>query len=570
MITSAADQMVRARVLLEVQAPIAQQLLSDHKQVETRRYALPAELLGAPITLVESPAGTAGVSALPDVLPPAQPGLAVAGTVRFTECVAYADEAAWRADAHRHLCDAGGGYGWPEEGGVFGWVVGERAPAAPAGHESAAEPWRVVLEGAVLGMELRERADRGDGEPEVRVGAWSCEGGAAEASGRIPLGSLVLGVGGAPTAGLGVEAVLGLVRGAARPIELSFGTPSVPAMRRVQRSLFVELDWKAVTASLNAGVTAEVAQQQQGAVVAAAPPRIDSHMHLWGGDLEHADHPSPPELDGSYEALEAALEAAGLDVAVVVQPINYGFNHAPVAAALAAHPERLRGMALADPALGPAEAVAELQSLAAQGFRGVRFNPGLGSAGWMAGPTGLALYAKCGELGFPVGVMAFTGLLKVAADVDALLAASPSTPLIIDHWGFFVQPPVGGNTPWGGGAWGDADEAAWERLLAWGREHEQVHVKVSADFRVSVRADTEAVGDMRAVLLPRARALLAAFGARRLMWGSDFPWVADEGGGHAAAAKAAEALWREATGGDEGQMGEIFGGTAGRLFGVGE
>ena len=281
-------------------------------------------------------------------------------------------------------------------------------------------------------------------------------------------------------------------------------------------------------------------------------PRIDGHVHIWGLDGYPEAQPSPPGLVGTMEALRSKLAASGLQGALIVQPINYKFDHAPVGAALADYAiadsvPKLRGMALADPTMEPAAAVAALEVLVGQGFTGVRFNPGL-AEGWMVGPTGRALYSHCGELSMPVGVMCFTGLLQSADDIETLLALSPATPLIIDHWGFFRQPP---------GPDGTDDEAAWTKLLSWA-VIPTVHVKVSADFRVSAGAPF-------ADLVPRAKQLLEAFGADRLLWGSDFPWVEGQEGGHAAAVAAAEELWHGA-GADGPQTAAIFGGTAARLF----
>lgn len=294
--------------------------------------------------------------------------------------------------------------------------------------------------------------------------------------------------------------------------------------------------------------------------MAARCPRIDGHVHIWGLEGYPEAQPSPPELVGTAEALRSKLAASGLQGALIVQPINFKFDHAPVAAALAdnaaagAAAPQLRGMALADPSMDPASAVAAMDALAGQGFVGVRFNPGL-EPGWMVGPTGRALYTRCAELAWPVGIMCFSGLLQSSADIEALLAASPDTPLIIDHWGFFRQPP---------GPNGTNDEAAWSKLLSWAA-HPAVHVKVSADFRVSAGPQPMGGASVHTDLIPRAKELLGAFGAARLIWGSDFPWVEGQEGGHEAAVSAAEALWKEA-GADEAQRADIFGGTAARLF----
>ena len=115
-------------------------------------------------------------------------------------------------------------------------------------------------------------------------------------------------------------------------------------------------------------------------------------------------------------------------------------------------------MALADPSDDAAEAVSALDALAEQGFVGMRFNPGLQDR-WMVGPTGKALYSRCGELGWPVGVMCFKGLLPQLSAINALLDSSPETALILDHFGFFRQPATGGHQ----------GDAAPTRRLARGR-----------------------------------------------------------------------------------------------------
>ena len=182
------------------------------------------------------------------------------------------------------------------------------------------------------------------------------------------------------------------------------------------------------------------------------PPRIDAHVHIWGLDGYPEAQPSPPELVGTVEALRSVLAASGLQGALIVQPINYKFDHTPVGAALeeslwrrwqkdyyalADSVPQLRGMALADPSMEPAAAVAALEALVGQGFTGVRFNPDLAGpwrgSSWMVGPTGRALYSRCGELRMPVGVMCFTGLLQSADDIETLLALSPATLAMGDY-----------------------------------------------------------------------------------------------------------------------------------------
>ncbi len=291
---------------------------------------------------------------------------------------------------------------------------------------------------------------------------------------------------------------------------------------------------------------------------------IDSAVHVWSnGQPPYPWAVAPPEeltTTATYEALTASTQAAGVAGALIVQPANHKFDHSYVTAALRAHPDLYRGMCLANPTLSPVAAAAELARLHADGFVGVRFNPYLFPDG-MDSPVGHALYKKAGELQMPVGVMCFKGLLPQLPALTALLDASPATTLIVDHLGFFRQPATGGLQ--GGGA--ANDEAAWEALLALAARP-QVHVKVSALFRAS--AEPPPHKDLQ----PRVRQLLESYGARRLMWGSDFPFVllgGQERNDYAlnyAQASFVPAEW-EVAGLDEQAREQLMGGTAQRLFG---
>ena len=117
---------------------------------------------------------------------------------------------------------------------------------------------------------------------------------------------------------------------------------------------------------------------------------------------------------------------------------------------------------------------------------------------------------------------------------------------------------------------GDAasnDEEAWKALLALAARP-QVHVKVSALFRTSAEPPPHLD------LQPRVRELLAAYGASRLMWGSDFPFVLL--GGQARneyaldykQAAAVPGFWRIPEL-DEEAHAQLMGGTAAKLFGFG-
>ena len=86
-------------------------------------------------------------------------------------------------------------------------------------------------------------------------------------------------------------------------------------------------------------------------------------------------------------------------------------------------------MALAHDLSSPDGAVAELRRHAAHGFVGLRVNPYLWPAevraaggSWLAqDATANALWATAGELGMPIGVMGFAGLLPLLPSLEALM-----------------------------------------------------------------------------------------------------------------------------------------------------
>lgn len=146
----------------------------------------------------------------------------------------------------------------------------------------------------------------------------------------------------------------------------------------------------------------------------------------------------------------------------------------------------------------------------------------------------------------PVGFMCFKGLPLHFEDISALLKMHPDTKVVLDHWGFFLQN-------------GEVQAEAWEQLISLA-SYPQVHVKVSALFRVSKESWPYADLDSRLLQLVKA------YGANRLMWGSDYPFVQQQCGYQRAVTAMTE--WAGATGElSAEEWNFIFCGTAESLFG---
>ncbi|OAY68331.1 4-sulfomuconolactone hydrolase [Ananas comosus] len=244
---------------------------------------------------------------------------------------------------------------------------------------------------------------------------------------------------------------------------------------------------------------------------------IDSHLHVWATPQEAVEkYPyfpgNEPSLRGDVDFLLEQMAEAGVDGALIVQPINHKFDHSYVTSVLKKHPSKFVGCLLANPA-EDGSGVKQLEDLIVKdGYRAVRFNPYLWPSGQkMTNEIGKAMFAKAGELGAPVGFMCTKGLNLHIEEIEELCTNYPSTPVILDHMAF-CKPPIN-----------DEEQKAFSTLLRLSR-FPQVYIKFSAIFRFSREPypfqDTS----------PLLAQVIASYGANRVMWGSDFPYVVPECG----------------------------------------
>ncbi|KAF3786298.1 4-sulfomuconolactone hydrolase [Nymphaea thermarum] len=244
-------------------------------------------------------------------------------------------------------------------------------------------------------------------------------------------------------------------------------------------------------------------------VSASAPSSsniIDSHLHIWASPQEAAgEFPySPghePTLQGDLNFLLKCMEDAGVDGALIVQPINHMFDHSLVTSALRRHPTKFVGCCLANPANDGA-GIRQLEHLVIEeGYRAVRFNPYLWPSNQkMTNEIGKSLFRKAGELGVPVGIMCFKGLHLHLSEIEELCTEFPSTTVIIDHMGF-CKPPIN-----------EAERHIFAGLLRLSK-FPRVYIKYSALFRISRSSfpyeDTA----------PLLSQVITSYGINRIMWG---------------------------------------------------
>ncbi|GMN49297.1 hypothetical protein TIFTF001_018459 [Ficus carica] len=226
---------------------------------------------------------------------------------------------------------------------------------------------------------------------------------------------------------------------------------------------------------------------------------IDSHLHVWASPRQAADkYPyfpgNEPTLPGDVDFLLKRMEEAGVDGALIVQPINHKFDHSLVTSVLEKYPSKFVGCCLADPA-EDGNGVQQLEHLVSK----------------MTNEVGKALFSKAGELGIPVGFMCMKGLSLHISEIEELCTEFPSTVVLLDHLAFCKSPA------------NDEESKAFSELLNLSR-FPQVYVKFSALFRVSRKPFP--FEDLSNSLSQ----VVSAFGANRVMWGSDFPFVVPECG----------------------------------------
>uniref|UniRef100_A0A0E0P8D5 Amidohydrolase-related domain-containing protein n=1 Tax=Oryza rufipogon TaxID=4529 RepID=A0A0E0P8D5_ORYRU len=254
-------------------------------------------------------------------------------------------------------------------------------------------------------------------------------------------------------------------------------TPSAATRRKLLLSSTCGTIASAAAASAMEGQGAPAAPGGKGSAIVV----VDSHLHVWASPQQAAErYPyfpgQEPPIRGDVDLLLQCMDEAGVDGALIVQPINHMFDHS------------------------------------LEKYRAVRFNPNLWPSGQkMTNEVGRSLFAKAGELGAPVGIMVMKGISTYIQEIEELCTDYPKTTVIFDHMAF-CKPPMN-----------IEEEKAFTSFLELSR-FPQIYVKYSALFRISREAypyeDTSQ-------LLSR---VISSYGANRIMWGSDFPFVVPECG----------------------------------------
>jgi predicted TIM-barrel fold metal-dependent hydrolase len=240
---------------------------------------------------------------------------------------------------------------------------------------------------------------------------------------------------------------------------------------------------------------------------------FDTHTHVISPDV--ATYPTDPiggkQSEWSRErpvdaaGLLRAMDTAGIERAVVVQASTvYGHDNRYVADTVRAHPDRLVGVYSIDAMA--ADAVERIDHWQGQGLYGFRlFTTGStmpGQAAWLGHPDSYPAWAHAEALGIPVCLQMTMDGLPILRD---LLTRFPKVRVLLDHC---ARPDLGGGTPYA------AAQALFDMAAFPG-----VYLKLT-------NRTLEAAGLGQSMPADFLAAILSAFGADRIAWGSNFPAAA--------------------------------------------
>lgn len=239
----------------------------------------------------------------------------------------------------------------------------------------------------------------------------------------------------------------------------------------------------------------------KGVNVPTSVPTYDCHSHIFRRGLPLAPvRRYAPDYDATAEDYLAQLDANGIGHGVLVQPSFLGTDNSYMVDALNRYPQRLRGIAVVDPAI----AEEELSALHESNVVGIRLNlaglplPDLRSAAWRRLLAWLAAHHWQVELHREVR--------DLPQLLDPLLDGGVD--VVLDHFGR-PDPALRDGDP------------AYQLLLKRGATG-RLWVKVSGVYRLDPGHDGQPLATH---LYPLLR---DALGADHLVWGSDWPHTQNE------------------------------------------
>jgi len=237
---------------------------------------------------------------------------------------------------------------------------------------------------------------------------------------------------------------------------------------------------------------------------------FDIHTHVISPDP--ARYPLAP-LDGRQSdwsqtrpvdaaGLLAEMDAAGVAKSAVVHASTaYGFDNSYLADSVAAHRDRFTGVFSID--MFAADAGAQFERWRRAGLTGLRlFTTGSthpGQAEWLADPRSFPIWERARDTRVPVCLQMRP---EGVPDLLTLLKRFPTVPIVLDH---LARPNLSDGAPY--------RAASWLFELA---AYPNLYLKLTSR---TIEQSAEGASTPEA-FFPK---LVAAYGAGRIAWGSNFP-----------------------------------------------
>jgi predicted TIM-barrel fold metal-dependent hydrolase len=223
---------------------------------------------------------------------------------------------------------------------------------------------------------------------------------------------------------------------------------------------------------------------------------VDTHAHVFTRSLTLAgERRYAPDYDASIIDYLAMLDRNGMSNGVLIQPSFLGTDNSYMVSALRQERKRLRGIAV----LAPETEIGTMRDLAEAGVVGLRLNLIGRPDPTFSNPVWQSHLARVKDLGWQIEVQAEAR--RLAGLLPPLIKAG--IPVVVDHFGR-IDPALGVADP------------GFGQLLGFGAGG-RVWVKLSGAYRNG----SGAAGQQTA--REAAARLREAFGAQRLLWGSDWP-----------------------------------------------
>lgn len=190
------------------------------------------------------------------------------------------------------------------------------------------------------------------------------------------------------------------------------------------------------------------------------------------------------------------MHANGVARTVIIQVIHYKWDNSYLLDVLKRYPGIFHGVCRVNPE-DPA-APDHLSELTGRGFRGVRISPAADASGdWIRSPLMSPLWRRCNQLKVPMTVLA---PVTRVPDLVPLIDANPELTVVIDH---MADCPL--------------DRPDLLRLLLDLARYPHVFVKISDLWVLSKQPYPYPDAQ------DQAKRILERFGAKRLMWATNWP-----------------------------------------------